>query len=144
MIDVAALATELVAIPSVSGDEAALAHRVATLLEEAPHLELIRIGDNVVARTSLQRTTRMIVAGHLDTVAGTATARRRRCSLFSFLIGSRRKWLWPADALRVVEAGHLRPARPTPARRRRPGSATPAPTSWPWSAPGGLTKRTLG
>jgi succinyl-diaminopimelate desuccinylase len=68
----AALAAELVAIPSPSHEEAALADRVEAMLAEAPHLELRRIGDNVIARTRLGRSGRVLVAGHLDTVRSAA------------------------------------------------------------------------
>jgi succinyl-diaminopimelate desuccinylase len=59
---------ELVDIPSESHDEAAIADHVAALLREAPWLELTRIGSNVVARTALGRPSRLILAGHTDTV----------------------------------------------------------------------------
>ena len=55
-------------IPSESGDEKRLADEVAAALEPYSHLEVIRDGDAVVARTALGRTRRVIVAGHLDTV----------------------------------------------------------------------------
>jgi succinyl-diaminopimelate desuccinylase len=59
----------LVDIFSVSGEETALATLVqATLEKQAPHLEVIRNGDAVLARTNLGRASRVILAGHLDTV----------------------------------------------------------------------------
>jgi len=66
--DVAALTRALCDIPSVSGDERAIADAVAAALGELPHLEVLRDGDAVVARTSLGRPTRVLLAGHLDTV----------------------------------------------------------------------------
>lgn len=54
--------------PSVSGQEAALADAVEAALRRLPHLEVLRDGDAVVARTHLGRAERVIVAGHLDTV----------------------------------------------------------------------------
>jgi succinyl-diaminopimelate desuccinylase len=68
----ASLAAELVAIPSPSHEEAAIAERVAAVLAEAPHLEVRRIGDNVIARTERGLGTRVLIAGHLDTVRSTA------------------------------------------------------------------------
>ncbi len=62
----------------MSRGEAALADRVAAELSGHAHLEVTRVGDNVVARTELRRPTRVVLAGHLDTVpaAGNATPRR--------------------------------------------------------------------
>jgi succinyl-diaminopimelate desuccinylase len=65
---VAALTRALVDIPSVSGDEAAIADAVEAALRELPHLEVIRDGDAVLARTALGRDRRVVIAGHLDTV----------------------------------------------------------------------------
>ena len=55
-------------VPSVSGDETRLADLVVEALGGAAHLELIRDGDTVVARTNLGRERRVVIAGHLDTV----------------------------------------------------------------------------
>jgi succinyl-diaminopimelate desuccinylase len=65
-----ALTAELVAIPSVSHDEAALAAYVDAALRPVPWLTVERIGDNVVARTMLDRPSRVVLGGHLDTVPG--------------------------------------------------------------------------
>jgi succinyl-diaminopimelate desuccinylase len=59
---------ELMAVPSLSRHEGALAGRVEAALDACPWLEVTRIGDNVVARTTLGRPQRLILAGHLDTV----------------------------------------------------------------------------
>jgi succinyl-diaminopimelate desuccinylase len=67
-------ALELVAIDSVSRGEAAIAHHVAVVLARNPDLDVERIGDNVVARTTGHHATRLLVAGHLDTVPGDASA----------------------------------------------------------------------
>ncbi|WP_394552565.1 succinyl-diaminopimelate desuccinylase [Agromyces sp. MMS24-JH15] len=55
-------------VPSVSGDEAALADLIVEALAAFPHLEVIRDGDCVVARTNLGRARRVAIAGHIDTV----------------------------------------------------------------------------
>ena len=55
-------------IPSVSGDEAAIADAIQTSLATYPHLEVLRDGDTVVARTHLGRASRVVIAGHIDTV----------------------------------------------------------------------------
>lgn len=66
--DVVALARALCDIPSVSGTEGPLADAVEAALRGAPHLEVLRDGDAVVARTRLGRAERVVIAGHLDTV----------------------------------------------------------------------------
>jgi succinyl-diaminopimelate desuccinylase len=68
MTDLLALTAELVAIASVSHHETALADRVEADLRAAPHLEVLRFEDTVVARTTLGRSRRVVLAGHLDTV----------------------------------------------------------------------------
>jgi succinyl-diaminopimelate desuccinylase len=62
------LTARLVDIPSVSGDERALADAVEAALRGLPHLAVDRDGDAVVARTGLGRPERVVLAGHLDTV----------------------------------------------------------------------------
>ncbi|WP_344858877.1 succinyl-diaminopimelate desuccinylase [Amycolatopsis ultiminotia] len=67
--DPADLTAALVDVFSVSGQEAELADAVqAALTEQAPHLEVVRNGDAVLARTNLGRGSRIVLAGHLDTV----------------------------------------------------------------------------
>jgi succinyl-diaminopimelate desuccinylase len=67
-------ALALVAIDSVSRGEATIAHHVAVVLARNPDLDVERIGDNVIARTIGHHATRLLVAGHLDTVPGDASA----------------------------------------------------------------------
>ena len=62
------LTTALVAIPSVSHHEGPMADAVEAALRLCPWLRVERVGDNVVARTDLGRGTRLLLAGHLDTV----------------------------------------------------------------------------
>lgn len=66
--DVALLTAALIDINSVSGNEAVLADAVELALRRLPGLDLIRDGDSIIARTSLGRPERVILAGHLDTV----------------------------------------------------------------------------
>jgi len=61
---------ELVSISSLSHHESALATHVENVLRANTSLEVERVGDNVVARTTGHHATRVIVAGHLDTVPG--------------------------------------------------------------------------
>jgi succinyl-diaminopimelate desuccinylase len=67
-LDVVTLTRALCDIPSVSGDERAIADGVAAALGDLGHLEVLRDGDAVVARTNLGRAERVVLAGHLDTV----------------------------------------------------------------------------
>jgi succinyl-diaminopimelate desuccinylase len=63
-----ALTASLVDMPSVSGSESRLADEVELALRELAHLKVERDGDAVAARTELGRASRVVIAGHLDTV----------------------------------------------------------------------------
>jgi succinyl-diaminopimelate desuccinylase len=67
-VDLLASTAALVEIPSVSFEEAAIADHVEQLLAPVPWLAVERVGDNLVARTSLGRALRVVLAGHTDTV----------------------------------------------------------------------------
>ncbi|HVC26471.1 MAG TPA: succinyl-diaminopimelate desuccinylase [Acidimicrobiales bacterium] len=77
MTDLLARTAELVAIASVSRSEAELADLVQSELEGVAALEVTRVEDNVVARTSLGRGRRLVLAGHLDTVPPAGNERPR-------------------------------------------------------------------
>lgn len=62
------LTRQLCDISSVSGDERAIADAIEASLASASHLTVTRNGDAVVARTSLGRAQRVVIAGHIDTV----------------------------------------------------------------------------
>jgi len=66
--DLLALFRAVCDAPSVSGDERVLADAVEAALRAYDHLEVTRDGDTVVARTTLGRERRVVIAGHLDTV----------------------------------------------------------------------------
>ena len=68
MTDLLAVTLDLMAVPSLSGQEAALADVVEKTLGASSWLQVERIGDNVVARTEIGRRQRLVLAGHLDTV----------------------------------------------------------------------------
>jgi succinyl-diaminopimelate desuccinylase len=55
-------------IESVSGNEKVLADAIESALRSASHLEVIRDGDAIVARTNLGRARRVVIAAHIDTV----------------------------------------------------------------------------
>lgn len=63
------LTAALVDIPSVSQDEAAIVDTVTwALREQTTGFEVLRCGNTVLARTDRGRGTRVVLAGHLDTV----------------------------------------------------------------------------
>ena len=66
--DIEQLTLDLVDVFSESGQEAELAGLIWAALKQVSHLELIRDGDSIVARTHLGRAERVVIAGHLDTV----------------------------------------------------------------------------
>ena len=75
--DLLALTAELVDIPSVSFDEAAITDLLEQRLRAVPWLTVDRVGDNVVARTSLGRPHRVLLVGHTDTVPPNGNERAR-------------------------------------------------------------------
>ena len=69
MTDLLELTAQLVGIPSVSKNEAAITDWIESRLRnDAPWLEVTRVGNNLVARTDLGRGLRVALAGHTDTV----------------------------------------------------------------------------
>ena len=68
---------EFIDIPSVSFAETPMVERLEDLLGDCRHLQLTRVGDNLVARTNFDRSRRLVLAGHTDTVPvnGNALAR---------------------------------------------------------------------
>ncbi|WP_231129376.1 succinyl-diaminopimelate desuccinylase [Bifidobacterium choloepi] len=74
------------AVESVSDDETLLADLVEDFLRQFPHLTVRRHGDTVVAQTNFGNDSRVILAGHLDTVP---------------IVGGNfpPKWLEPGDPL---------------------------------------------
>ena len=82
--DPIALTAALVDIPSESRHEQRIADEVeAALRAQTSSFEIIRNGNAVLARTALGRQTRVLLAGHLDTVpvAGNLPSRRDAESL---------------------------------------------------------------
>ncbi|MGJ9411114.1 succinyl-diaminopimelate desuccinylase [Aeromicrobium sp. CF4.19] len=66
--DIVRLTADIVDIASESFQEAELADAVEDVLRSQPHLEVTRDGHTLVARTTLGRGERVLIAGHLDTV----------------------------------------------------------------------------
>jgi succinyl-diaminopimelate desuccinylase len=67
----------LVDIPSVSHHEAAITDHLEGFLRGLPWLEVTRLDNNLVARTQLGRPSRLILAGHTDTVPVNGNDRAR-------------------------------------------------------------------
>jgi len=70
--DVTALTAAVCDIESVSRNEAMLADAVEDALRGLGHLKVVRDGNTLVARTTLGRRERVVLAGHIDTVPLTA------------------------------------------------------------------------
>ncbi|MET1131800.1 MAG: M20/M25/M40 family metallo-hydrolase, partial [Aeromicrobium sp.] len=66
--DIVTLTRAIVDVPSESLAEAELADAVEAALRGHQHLEVIRDGHTIIARTSLGRDERVVIAGHIDTV----------------------------------------------------------------------------
>ena len=66
--DVVELTRTICDIESVSGNETQLADAIESALRGFDHLEVIRDGDAIIARTNLGRAKRVVIAGHIDTV----------------------------------------------------------------------------
>lgn len=66
--DVVTLTESLCNIESVSLHEKELADAIEAELRKLSHLEVVRDGNTLVARTNLGRDERIILAGHIDTV----------------------------------------------------------------------------
>jgi len=66
--DLVELTRAICDIESVSGNEKELADAIESALAKYSHLEIIRDGDAIVARTNFGHPTRVVIAGHIDTV----------------------------------------------------------------------------
>ncbi len=77
MVDLLKLTAELVDIPSVSHHEAAVTDHIEAVLAPVPWLSVTRVGENLVARTELGRSSRLVLAGHTDTVPANGNERAR-------------------------------------------------------------------
>jgi succinyl-diaminopimelate desuccinylase len=66
--DIVDLTAALVDVESVSGDEKPIADAIEDALRPLPSLQLWRHQNSVVARTTLGRAERVVIAGHVDTV----------------------------------------------------------------------------
>jgi succinyl-diaminopimelate desuccinylase len=86
--DLLAATADLVAIPSLSRQEGLIADHVEAALRRVDGLEVLRVGDNVVARTGLGRPRRLVLAGHLDTVPAKGNASPRADSGTLWGLGS--------------------------------------------------------
>jgi succinyl-diaminopimelate desuccinylase len=66
--DLVALLGDLVDIPSESRDEQAIADAIEEALKASAHLDVVRDGNTLVARTDVGGPERVLVCGHIDTV----------------------------------------------------------------------------
>lgn len=107
--DVVSLTASLVDIPSESHQEEVLADAVAAALTGYQHLTVQRIGNNVIARTDLGRSERVVIGGHLDTVPSAGNLPCRRADGFLHGLGTCDMKGGVAVALRLA-AGIAEPA----------------------------------
>ena len=75
--DLLARTADLVGVASPSREEGTLVDRLEGQLRALAHLETTRVGDNLVARTALGRSQRLVLAGHTDTVPANGNAAPR-------------------------------------------------------------------
>jgi succinyl-diaminopimelate desuccinylase len=75
--DLLQLTADLISVPSESFQEGALTDLLEAELRSLSHLEVDRVGDNLVARTQLGRSLRVVLAGHTDTVPANGNATPR-------------------------------------------------------------------
>lgn len=75
--DVFALTAALVDIASESFQEQQIVARLEAELRACEHLEVDRVGDNLIARTNLGRDRRLVLGGHTDTVPANDNAGAR-------------------------------------------------------------------
>jgi succinyl-diaminopimelate desuccinylase len=66
--DILELTQSLIAIPSESHQETTIADAIESALGNYGHLTLERFGNSIVARTEFNKSERILLAGHIDTV----------------------------------------------------------------------------
>lgn len=66
--DILELTQSLIAIPSESHQETTIADAIESALGNYGHLTLERFGNSIVARTQFNKSERILIAGHIDTV----------------------------------------------------------------------------
>ena len=113
--DVLALTRALVDVPSVSGTEQALADAVEAALRALGGLEVTRVGDTVLARTDLDRPSRVVLAGHLDTVPLAGNVPSRVDDAEGLLYGCGTSDMKAGDAVMLRLAGRFGVPGATPA-----------------------------
>ena len=79
--DPADLLQALIDVPSESLQEQVLADAVERAVSAYPHLDVVRDGHTIVARTNLGRAERVVIGGHLDTVPENANMPSRRVTV---------------------------------------------------------------
>ncbi|WP_448613995.1 succinyl-diaminopimelate desuccinylase [Modestobacter sp. URMC 112] len=105
--DVLALTRALVDVPSVSGTERVLADAVEAALRALGGLEVVRVGDTVLARTNLDLPARVVLAGHLDTVPLAGNVPSRVDEAAGLLYGCGTSDMKAGDAVMLRLAGRF-------------------------------------
>jgi succinyl-diaminopimelate desuccinylase len=105
--DLVTLTRALVDTPSVSGTERALADAVEAALRGLGGLEVARVGDAVLARTNVGRPSRVVLAGHLDTVPIAGNVPSRLDEAAGLLYGCGTTDMKSGDAVMLRLAGRF-------------------------------------
>ena len=113
--DVLTLTRALVDVPSVSGTEEHLADLVEAALRGLGGLEVERVGNAVLARTNLDLPTRLVLAGHLDTVPIADNVPSRLDEASGLLYGCGTTDMKAGDAVMLRLAGRFGVPGATPA-----------------------------
>ncbi len=102
--DLVGLTEALCAVPSEFPNEAPLTDALeARLRLRAPKLEIIRVNNNIVARTNLGRSQRVVIGGHTDTVPANGNQTPRRDGLILHGLGTADMKAGLAVMLRLAE-----------------------------------------
>ena len=142
------LTAALVDVPSVSGEEKVLADAVETALRREPHLEVVRSGEAVLARTDARPGPRVLLAGHLDTVPIADNVPSHRDGDLLYGCGTSDMKAGVAVmahlAAAIREPAHDVTSCSTTARRSRPRATGWAASSGSWRSGSTRTSRSSG
>ena len=133
--DVVTLCAQLVDVESVSRNEQVIADAVEAALAPLPHLDVVRRGHTVVARTDLGRGERVVIAGHLDTVPLNDNLPSRNDGTRLHGLGACDMKGGDAVILRLAADGRASPSATSPTSSTRARRSRASSTAWAASPP---------